>query len=817
MFKNYLVISYRNLRKNIGINLINIFGLAVGISCCLLIILYVADELSYDRHWKNAKNIYRVTTQGVIGNQETKTVRTPSPLSENLVREYPEILNATRMEHTPNMLVRYEDIVFNETHFMWVDTNFFDIFPMEVIFGDPKTALAEDHTVVMTLDNAKRFFGNPIDALNKVVNFEDGTPYRVSAVIANPTKNSHFTYGMLCPLSSWDWSWGTHWMYNFMCTYIQLHENADPEALEAKFPQFLRKYLAPHFQEASGMSFDEMEQIGGRYDYILQSLTDIHLYSHLDGELEPNSDIKYVYIFSIIAVFILFIACINFMNLATSRSAKRSREVGIRKVLGSTKNRLVAQFLVESILICILAAILSMLISKLFLPLFNQIAGKSLGLNYFSSWYLLPGILIFAIIIGIFAGTYPAFFLSSFQPVVVLKENLSSGLKGRTLRSILVVFQFTISIVLFISTLILFQQMNYIKNKRLGFIKENIVVIKRGWAIGQNPDGSIIDTGDDPAIFELFKNDLKQNPQILSVCGTINLPGDNFQNATLIARGAASQEQHLINYSHVDWDFAETFGLEIAEGRFFDRQFDNRRGLILNETAVKAFDLKEPYTEQLLGVPGDTSVAISILGIVKDFHYESLHKPIQPLVLDFEQFRRTYICVRIRPENVAETIAYIKKTWNDYIPYKPFEYYFFDENYDRLYQAEIQTNRLFTIFSVLSIIIASLGLFALVSFTTERRIREIGIRKTMGATVTNIVILILKEFSQLVLAANIIAWPIAYYLMHRTLQNYAYRISMNVITFIAAGFAALMIALLTVSYHSLKAAFSNPSETLKYE
>ncbi len=817
MLKNYLIISYRNLKKSLGVSLINVFGLAVGISCCLLIVLYVGDELSYDRNWENADQIYRVGVHSIIGTQETNTVRTPSQLSRTIIQEYPEVLHATRMEHTPNMLVRYQDIVYNEANFMWVDTNFFDVFPLKVLFGDPKTALKDDHTVVLTLENAKKYFGNPAEALNKIVEFEDGTPYRVSAVVDNPVKNAHFHYGMLSPLSSWEWDNGEWWLNNFMCTYIVLHEKASPKDLEAKLPQFLRKYAGPHFQESTGMSFDEMEKAGGKYEYFLQAMTSIHLYSHMDGEMEPNSDIKYIYIFSIIAAFILFIACINFMNLATSRSAGRSREVGMRKVLGSTKNRLIGQFLVESILTCVLSVLAAMTISVLLLPLFNSIAGKAIVINYLSPWYMLPGLLFFTIFLGILAGSYPAFFLSSFQPVKVLKENLGLGQKGRGIRQILVIFQFSISIVLFITTFLLFRQMNFIQNKHLGFIKENIVIINRGWAMGQNPDGTFIDTTFQQTVFESFKNDLKQNPQILSVSGGTNIPGRGFQNAVLNAKGAGNSEQHLINYCRVDWDYAETFGLEMVEGRFYNRETDSWTGIIINETAAKVFGLKKPYIEQALGSPGDSSATIPIVGILKDFHYESLHKPIQPLAIGFQTEGRTYICVRIRPENVKETIEYIKQTWNNYIPYKPFEFFFFDDNYNRLYQTEMQTNKLFTIFSVISIIIASLGLFALASFTTERRIREIGIRKTLGATVPNILILLTKEFAWLVIISNLIAWPVAYFFIKQSLQAYAYRISIGAGSFLLAGVTALLIAVITVSYHSIRAALSNPAETLKYE
>ncbi|MFH1214755.1 MAG: ABC transporter permease, partial [Candidatus Neomarinimicrobiota bacterium] len=751
MLINYLLLSFRNLKKSYGISVINILGLAIGISCGLLIALYVADELSYDRQWPDNDYIYRIGVDALIGNQDLKTVRTPSILSRTIVTEYPEIQSATRLLHTPNMLVRYGDVAFNEQNFLWVDTNFFDIFPLKVLYGDPKTALKDDHTVVMTLDNATKFFGNPADAIDKVVNYEDGTPYRVSGVVENPTRNCHFHYGMLSTFSSWEWNWEESWLNNFFLTYIRLHPDAGPTDLESKFPRFLRKYATAHLQREAGMNFDEMEKSGGRYKFFLQPLTDIHLRSHYDGELEANSDIKYVYIFITVAIFILIIACINYVNLSTSRLAGRSREVGIRKSLGATKQHLIMQFLAESILICLLAVLLSMILTQLILPSFNVITGKNIALNYFRPWFMLPGLFIFGIILGLISGIYPAFFLSSFQPAVVLKENLSMGLRGRSLRSILVVFQFSISIVLFISTFLLFKQLHYIQNKRLGFAKENVVVIKRGWAIGQNPDGSLIEWGrNETAPIDVFKAELLKNPRILAVAGSTHLPGELYANAVLIRKSASDQEQHVINWFQADYDYATTFGLELTGGRWFEREYGERQGVVINETAARIFGLEKPYTEQFLGVPNDPNESIPIVGVIKDYHYESLHKPIQPLAISLENLRRTYLCVRIRPEEVSKTIAYIEQVWNKFLPYKPFEFFIFDDYYNRLYQSEQRTGTLFSDAAILAILIACLGLFGLASFTTERRIREIGIRKALGANVADILILIAREFARLV-------------------------------------------------------------------
>ena len=818
MIVNYFMTSLRNLRKNPGISLINILGLAAGLTCCILIMLYIVDELSYDRHWPYNDRIYRIASRGLIGHQEINSVQTPTLLSRTLVQDFPEIKSATRIQHTPNMLIRFNEIVFNETHFLWVDTNFFDIFAIPLVYGDPRTALKDDHTVVMTLSNARRFFGDPAEALNQIVNYEDGTPYRVTGVVADPVANAHFHYGMLSPLSSWEWNRPESWLWNMMLTYIRLHDPLQAGALEAKFPDFIARYFTSELQRETGMSLAELEQSGHKLEYFLQPLTDIHLNSQFDGELQPNSDIKYIYIFVVIALFILFIAAINFMNLSTARSAGRCREVGLRKVLGSTRSRLMGQFLIESVVIAVIAGLIAILLTVLLLPYFNQLAGKQIHLAILNQWFGWPAILLFALVVGGLAGLYPAFLLSSFQPVAVLKENLALGLKGHTLRSLLVILQFTLSIFLFITTLVMFRQLHFIRAKHLGFTRENIVVIKRGWAIGQKPDGSQISWGENEmAPIDAFKADLLANPRILAAAGSTFLPGEMFGTAVLIRKGAANQETHPINYFRADYDFAETFNLELVEGRWLARESGDRQGVVINEAAARAFGLERPYTSQLLGVPNEPEFSLPIVGVVKDYHYESLHKPIMPLAISATLLDRTYLSVRIRPEEVPQTIAWIEQVWNRYLPYKPFEYFFFDHYYDSLYHSEQRTSVLFTSASMLAILIACLGLLGLASFTTERRFREIGIRKALGASAANILMLISREFAALVLIANLVAWPAAWYFSRQLLQNFAYRINLNLWSFILAGLLALLVALLTISYQALRAAMSDPVKTLRYE
>ncbi len=821
MLLNYLKIALRNLFRQKTYTFINIFGLAIGMACFLLILLWVMDELSFDDHYQNTEQIYRVAAKGMIGNQEINQAVTSSLMAETLVEEYPEVLHATRLHHTPNMLVRYGEKVFNETHFMWVDSNFFDVFSLALLHGNPETALKDDHTVVMTEETALKYFENPAEAIGKIVNYEDGTPYRVSGILENAPRNAHFHYGMLSPLSSWEWEGRRQfWLNHYMHTYIMLQEGTDSKHLEAKFPVFIRKYVAPHIQRGLNMSLEEFQASGGSLEYYLQPVVDIHLYSHIGQELEPNSDIKYVYIFSLIAIFILFIACINFMNLCTAKSSGRSKEVGMRKVLGSTRYKLIKQFLIESTLLSVAAILVSVLLIALLLPYFNNIAGKQLEIANFEYWLVLPALFVIAIIVGIFAGAYPAFYLSSFQPVAVLKGSKAGGISGKTsLRSALVVFQFAISIALFISTMIIYNQTRYIQNKRLGFNKENVLVIKRGWAIGQKPDGTLIETLPNETIIDAFKHDLLQNPQIISAAGVSSLPGKSFNNGVFVPEGASREEQHPLNFVLGDYDLAKTLNLKLTEGRFYSRDMpsDTADAIVINEATGRTLGYKKPYVGKRIGFPGNTEFYLNIIGVVEDFHYESLHKPIAPLLIGLQTLNRTYLAVHIHPHNVPETIAYIEKIWYDYIPYKPFGYYFLDDDYDSLYRAEQRIGQLFTVFSALAILIACLGLFGLASFTTEQRTKEIGVRKALGASVTNIIVKLSQEFTKWVLAANLIAWPAAWYFMRSWLQEFAYRIEMQPWPFIVAGAVALGIALLTISYQSIKAALANPVDALRYE
>ncbi len=804
MIRNYLKIALRNLLKFKAYSFINIFGLAIGIAACMMILLYIEDELSYDKYNEKADQIYRIHTMGKLAGNDINIAVSPPPLGQTLVRDYPEVVQYVRLMPNRTMLIRYKDNVFNESNFFWADSTIFDVFTIPFIQGDPKTALAQPHTIVLTEKLAKKYFGNE-DPMDKIMNFEDGTPYTVKGVIKNCPVNSHFHYDIFASIASLGLSDTPFWISNNFHTYIVLKKGVPGSELQAKLPAFAKKYAGPQLRDLFGTSYEELEKSGNKYEFEIQPLTSIHLNSHLDYELEPNSDIKYIYIFSIIALFILLIACINFMNLSTARSALRSKEVGIRKVLGSNKSQLIKQFLAESILMSFIAVVVAIALVEIFLPSFNLLAGKELHTSYFNSFLVIPVLLFAVIVIGLFAGSYPAFFLSSFKPVIVLKGKLNQN-GGSWLRSGLVVFQFSISIILFIGTFVVYGQLKYVQEKNLGFDREHVLVIQRAWALERQA--------------ETFKNELLNNTHVVSATNTDNIPGRIFGQTVFKPADSPSPQQYILAVMGTDYDFAKTLKLKIAEGRYFSREnTTDTLAVVLNESAVKLMGIKDPVGKRII-YPGrnpQENVPYKIIGVLKDFHYESLHQKIRPLGILLNRGQTAFLPVRIKGTDVPGAISFIEQEWKKFVPNKPFEYFFLDDDFNKLYNSEQKTGEIFTVFSVLAIFIACLGLFGLAAFTAERRTKEIGIRKVLGASVPGIVILLSKEFTKWVLLANIIAWPIAYYFMKNWLQNFAYRIDPGLGTFILSAIIALFIALITVSVQAIKVAVANPVHALRSE
>lgn len=807
MLKNHLKIALRNFFKHRGFSFINVLGLAVGIACCLLILLFVVDELSYDKHHEKADRIYRVGMYGLISGNEFHGVVTASPMAQTLVEEYPEVEAATRARNFGFPVFRHADKVFSEERVFWVDPGFFDVFTVPFIQGDPTTALNEPLSIVLTRSMASKYFGNE-DPMGKIINADQRRDYRVTGVVEDAPENTHFHYDFLASLSTYRDSKSPIWVSNNYYTYFVLREGASAEAFEDKMEELVKKYVGPQIQAAAGISLEQFYESGGAWSYFIQPATDIHLHSHFEFEVEPNGDISYVYIFSIIALGILLVACINFVNLATARSSTRAREVGVRKTLGSNRPQLVRQFLAETILTSLLAVLAALLLVQLFLPIFNNLTGKQVAIPYLDNVYTIPLLVGLVLFIGLLAGLYPAFFLASFDPVAVLKTETPGSLKKSNMRNVLVVFQYTVSIVLIVGTLVVQKQLNYIQNKNLGFNKEQIVIVKK--------------TDDLSDKLKTFKQELLNNPNILGATNISTLFGSNFGNSAFRLADESGEETHLLWTFFSDADFVETYQIEMAAGRYFEegREADNQ-AVVINETAARDLGLEDPVGAQIVAL-GNTQAQeqrVNIIGVVKDFHFESLHTQIRPMILIMygPQNRGRFVSIRTGSENIRETMGFIENTWKKFALNQAFEFEFMDDYFGRVYENEQRTGRIFLYFSILAIFIASLGLFGLASFVTTQRTKEIGIRKVLGASESQIVTLLSTQFAKWVLLGNLLAWPIAYILMRNWLRQFAYRGEISILSFLGASAIVLIIALFTVSSQTLKAASANPANSLKYE
>jgi putative ABC transport system permease protein len=807
MFKSYLKVAVRNFLRRPGFSLINVLGLAVGVACCLLILLFVRDEMSFDRHNEKLDRIYRVGLSAFVNNNALDAVYTPSPMAKGLVDEIPEVEAAARVRRYGFPVLRHGEKVFSEERVYWVDNAFFDIFTVPFVAGDPKTALQEPLTIVLTRTMARKYFGDG-PALGRVLNADGTRDYIVTGVVEDPPRNSHFHYDFLASMETNPDSRSPVWINNSYLTYFLLREGAAAGAVEGKLAGLVRKHVGPQVQAAIGITLDQFLETGGRYDYFIQPVKDIHLRSHYDGELEPNSDIAYVYIFSIVALGILAVAVVNFVNLATARSARRAREVGIRKTLGSHRARLVRQFLVESVLTAFLAVVLALLLVQVLLPAFNRVTGKPLAMPYLENPFVLPGLLGLALVVGVLAGTYPAFFLASFDPAAVLKTETAGRTRKSRLRNVLVVFQFAVSVVLVVGTLVVRRQMDYVRTRNLGFNKDQIVVVEKVDDIRNQ--------------IRAFKQALLANPRVLAASNTGDLIGDDFDGSVFKLAGAAGEENHLFNSLETDEDFAKVYEIQMASGRYFEVGRPTDAGaVVINERAARELGLTEAAGQQIVA-PGPTpeqSRTLTLVGIVKDFHFQSLHSEIRPLILGNygEQGVGRFLSVRVRPEAIRETIDFIDRTWRAFAGNQAFEYQFFDDHFARLYRADERTGRVFLAFSMLAAFVAGLGLFGLSAFVAEQRTKEIGIRKTLGASVGGVGLLLAGQFAKWVLVANLVAWPLGYFFMHRWLRKFAYRAALSPWLFLQASFVVLVFALLTVSYQTIKAATADPVKSLKYE
>jgi len=802
MFKNYFKVAIRNIQRHKTYLFINISGLAVGIACSMLILFWIQNELSYDRFHKNAERMYRIACKGSLGNSTFDYTLTSAPLAQTLINHYPEVEGAVRILDIeliiPNTRVTYGDKSFSEQNILAVDSSFFNIFSFPVIEGDENTALKQPYSVVLTRSTAEKYF-NTSSVLGKILSLGK-YDLTVTGVIENIPQNSHFDFNFLVSLSSLGVERSKVWLSNDFVTYVLLQKGSNPDDLDAKFPEIVKNYAF------KGRNYEEFVSEGNYWNYYLQPLLSIHLDSNLEHEFKVNGNRTYVHIFIIVAIVTILIACINFINLSTAISLNRAKEVCLRKVIGSERFQIIRQFLFESVMFSFFSLLLGILIVTILLPVFNSITGSTFTLKLLNNGYLLLGFICLSVIIGFSSGLYPAFIVSSFNPVSVLKGQTGIGRKNYLIRNLLIIFQFAISITLIIVVTIITRQVDFMQNENLGFEKEHVIVINNAQSLGDKIDE--------------FKESMLQNPDILSAASSYSLPGQNFHGTSffLVPKGEISLK---LNLYYCDSDFAGTLDMKIDRGSFFSpKSGSDITSVVLNEEAVILLGLDNPIGRKLGFYWRQKPNEVTIVGVVNDFHYQTMREKIGPLAMvEFPTNRDAprFISVRTNSADYGRTIETIKNIWDKFGSGITFDYSFLDKEYENIYQYEQYTNRVVFVFSIISIIMANLGLFGLVSYMAEQRRKEIGIRKVLGSRKTGIVGLLSKDLLKGVLIANIFSWPVAYYLSNSWLQNFSYRINVNWWVFILSGFLAFLIAFITISIQLFRFANANPVEALRYE
>jgi len=807
MLLNHIKIAFRNLFRQKFYSFINVAGLGLGITCFLFILMFVGHELSYDRYHEKADQIYRVNALGLLNGMEFNDATVPSPLAQAMADEFPEVLAGTRIFSYVNQLVSFDEVSFLEEAFAFADPNLFEVFSFNLVQGNPATVLSEPNKVAISQTLADKYFFDQ-DPIGKIVKRQDGSSYEISGVFEDMPSNSHFKFDMFASFVTLDESSNGIWFSFNYFTYVVLQEATDVAALEAKIPDFVDKFMGPQAEELLGKSMKEMEEEGTSIGFYLSPMTDIHLRSNpgQDNQLGTNGDINYVYIFSIIGIFILVIACINFMNLATARSASRAKEVGVRKVMGAYRGQLIGQFLAESVLISFLALGLALAIIPTVMSNFNDLAGKEFDMSYIYRPEVLGGMAGVLIFVGLLSGAYPAFFLSAFQPAAVLKGSFRSGKSKSRLRSVLVVFQFATTIILIVGTAVVFKQLNYIQNKRLGFDKEQVLIVEDVNLLGEK--------------IQPFKEKLGQYPEIAISTVTGYLPVRSWRNnnAVFPGRQIDTEKMKLLQTWRVDHDYLKTMKIKLVEGRDFNPEFlTDSSATIINQAAAELFGYGSPLNQEISRLEGPEELGTyKIIGVVEDFHYESLKQDIGPLLMLLGQ-TDGFAAIRMSTDDLDKAIGLVKTTWEEMAPGQPFNYVFMDERFDNTYQAEKRIGQIVGVFSSLAIIIACLGLFGLAAFTAEQRTKEIGVRKVLGASVGNIVFLLSKEFSKLVLISFVLAIPVAWHFMNTWLQDFKFRTDLGWEVFVLAGLLAIAIAWITISFQSVRAALMNPVEALRDE
>ena len=815
MFRNYLTVAIRHLSRRKGYAFINVMSLTLGIACALLIMLYIRDELSYDRFHDKADRIYRVVAEERQGDTTVRTIRTAevmTPTVRFMREDFPEVEDMVRLNPPVNAwMVKYGDRGFYERDFYLADSSVFNVFDVPLLAGNPRNALSGNDRVVLSESVARKYFGDE-DPMGKILDAEGTFHLEVAGVMADLPSNTHLGFDILASFriqeafteqSLDDWGWRRSY------SYVLLREGSDPAELEARLPAFVEKYVGDIYDgETSSLT------------YRLQPVTDIRLHSRLERELTPNSDIRYVYLFAAIGVFIILIACINFMNLATARSAGRAREIGLRRVFGAVRGQVTRQFLSESLIMSGLAVCIALLVVMLVLPWFGLVSGKSISLDADTVWFILGAVAVAGIVVGLVSGTYPAFYLSGLAPADTLKGTLSGDAGNAGMRRTLVAGQFVISIALIICTGVVYDQLDYIRNRNLGMETARLVAVPLTFT-------PVIEKA------RLYRQRVRESPHVEDATATFILPFHKNAVITAVVRrlGEGDDAKIEMNQAWTDDMFFDTFGIELTAGRFFDRAYvadwyGAGGGTVLNEAAVsrlgygsaeEALDGQFDWVfDERHGFDVETAEPRSIVGVVRNFHYASLHESVEPLVL-FPESDGSHVVVKINANQLSEGLTAIEEAWRDINPDFAFEYFFVEDTYMRLYESEQRFGRIFVSFAALAVFIACLGLLGLASFAAERRTKEIGIRKVLGASIPNLFGMLSSEFVRLVIVANVLAWPVAFVAMNAWLDGFAYRVELEWTTFILAGALAMAIALLTVSFQAARAATANPVESLRME
>jgi putative ABC transport system permease protein len=805
MLKNYIKTAWRNLLKNKSFSVINILGLSIGLACFILIALFVINELSYDRYNKKADRIFRINSDILFGGTSFSIGQSPDPIGAALKNDYPQVEQFTRIFVNGSKEIKKGNVFINEPDIANVDSTFFDVFSLPALYGDTRTALNDPNTVVITERMAIKYFNNP-NAVGETIE-RGNTPYKVTAVIKDMPVNSHFRFDFFFSMDNVRYQWGNYLSNNFY-TYIVLKEGVNYKAFERKFAEVINKYILPQARQYMDIkSMDEFEKAGNKLKYSLVPVTEIHLRSDRTDELEAKGNIQYVYIFSVVAVFILLIACINFMNLSTARSSNRAKEVAVRKVLGSQKGKLIGQFLVESVTVALISTVIALGLVYLLLPYYNNMTGKLIALSDLLDNRLLVILVLMPLIVGLLAGSYPAFYLSRFQPITVLKGQLAVRSKKSFIRNALVVFQFTTCIILIVGTLVVYSQLSFIQNTNPGFNKEQVLIVNNTGALGNQA--------------KAFKEEVLTLPGIVNGTYSGYLPVPSYRSDYAFSKDAVMDSHNGFNMQvwQVDENYIPVFGMEVLKGRNFSREFGDSNSLIINETIARTLGPGDPVGKVIYSQDFSNTnkmVPFRIIGLLKNFHFQSMKQNIGPLALAYE-YSPYAASFRLKTKDMQGLIKKIEAKWTAMAPAHAFSYRFLDDSFNEMYKGEQRVGKIAIAFALLAILIACLGLFGLVTYMAEQRVKEIGIRKVLGATMGSVMRLLSKDFLRLVMIAFVIAAPVAWWVMHNWLEDFAYRVNLHWWVFAAAGGIALFIALVTVSVQAIKAALANPIKSLRTE